>query len=457
VSDRAFAWLLLGVALLARVGVGGAVPHDPVWDGVFYHEGALSLARGEGYSKPGSHHDERLIPRSHYPVGYSVLLAGAYTLFGPGQGSALLANALVGTLIPLLGFGLARRSLNRGRARVAGIVLALHPGLLLYGAIEMTELLAACLVLLSAYCAMTWGGRAWGVAATGVAVGLSILVRPQSLLVAPLLTLVFRGNKRQRLQRGGVACLVGLMFVAPWTLRNCRALGSCAFVSTNGGWNLAIGALTADGGYRTLGPTDGCSGSLGPVAEDSCWAKLALKTIASDPLHWLSLAPGKLRHTYDYEAFAVAYLAEAHPITWPAARRRFAMSFTSQLHHLLVFAAALSAVAFFWPREWRRHSAQAALITLLLGFELFARCTAARPLYWVAVALPVLGWWRLPRAPARIPLLEYLWGWLAITSLTHVLFFGSDRYHMVITPALCVLAAAALRRPETSGRPHQGA
>jgi hypothetical protein len=28
---------------------------------------------------------------------------------------------------------------------------------------------------------------------------------------------------------------------------------------------------------------------------------------------------------------------------------------------------------------------------------------------------------------------------------------GEDRYHMVVTPALCILAAAALRRPEPQG------
>jgi hypothetical protein len=28
--------------------------------------------------------------------------------------------------------------------------------------------------------------------------------------------------------------------------------------------------------------------------------------------------------------------------------------------------------------------------------------------------------------------------------LTHAVFFGEDRYHVVITPALCVLAACAL-------------
>ena len=37
---------------------------------------------------------------------------------------------------------------------------------------------------------------------------------------------------------------------------------------------------------------------------------------------------------------------------------------------------------------------------------------------------------------------------VAATALVHAVFFGDDRYHIVITPVLCVLAAAALRSAE---------
>jgi len=34
---------------------------------------------------------------------------------------------------------------------------------------------------------------------------------------------------------------------------------------------------------------------------------------------------------------------------------------------------------------------------------------------------------------------------LATTLVTHAVFFGEDRYHVVVTPVLALLAAAALR------------
>ena len=40
-------------------------------------------------------------------------------------------------------------------------------------------------------------------------------------------------------------------------------------------------------------------------------------------------------------------------------------------------------------------------------------------------------------------------GLIATTALAHAVFFGEDRYHVAITPAFCLLAAAALRPPSS--------
>jgi hypothetical protein len=78
-----------------------------------------------------------------------------------------------------------------------------------------------------------------------------------------------------------------------------------------------------------------------------------------------------------------------------------------------------------------------------------------RPLFWVGVAIPVLGLARLPGAPPLGRRLAFLFGVLAVTSLTHVAFFGEDRYHLAISPVLCLLAAGALRRPAPSRYPRR--
>ncbi|HWO14033.1 MAG TPA: glycosyltransferase family 39 protein [Polyangiaceae bacterium] len=447
--DIACALGLFALALALRVGVVLAFGAAPTWDGQFYHRGALSIAEGNGYSEPALIGGQPgRLPWSHYPVGYSAFIGAAYALFGAGPSTALLANAVVGALTAALAFLFAFDLLGRPRARVAGALVALHPGLSLYCALVMTEPLAGFLVLLAGYLARRLDQRRFGAVAAGVALAASAYVRPQSLLTLPLLVLLFRGSFGRRLLRCAVAGATCLLLIAPWTVRNCARLDGCALISTNGGWNLAIGALSDSGRFRPLTPEDGCAGLDGPVAQDRCWGALGWAAIQRDPWRWLSHIPDKLRHTYNHESFAVAYLAEAKPSEWERDHTWHVMNVMTGLHHALMFAAALGTVARFSRRRWREQWGPP---LLLLGLVVSAACALSfpeRPLFWIGVAIPLLGLLRLPGAPPINDGLRYLFGLLAITSLTHMVFFGDDRYHLAISPVFCILAAAALRRAQ---------
>ena len=77
-----------------------------------------------------------------------------------------------------------------------------------------------------------------------------------------------------------VALAACLATVSPWTVRNCRTLERCALVSTNGGSNLAIGAVhRAHGGYLPVGRADGCVDIRGETNRDRCWNAVALAAI----------------------------------------------------------------------------------------------------------------------------------------------------------------------------------
>jgi len=446
--DLAFAAGLFALGLAIRVLVVFVFSVPPTWDGQFYHRGALSIAEGLGYSDAATLAGPAgLAPWSHYPVGYSAVLGAAYAVFGSGVHVAPLVNSVIGALTAVLSFAFALDILGSRRARVAGVLVALHPGLVLYCALVMTEPLAGFLVLSTGYLAWKVGQRRWGLVACGVVLALSALVRPQSLLMAPLLVLLFRGPLLQRLARTAVAIAVGLCAIAPWSVRNCVVLDGCALISTNGGWNLAIGALSETGRFRALTPEDGCRDINGPVAQDRCWAQRGLAAIESDPYKWLSRIPDKLRHTYNHESFAVAYLAEAEPSEWDRDHKWHVMNVMTATHHALMFVAALGAISRFSWRSWRQRAAQVALLGALLLFSAYALSLPERPLFWVGVAVPLLGLLRLPGAPPLNPGLRYLFGLLAVTSLTHMLFFGDDRYHLAVSPAFCLLAAAAFRRP----------
>lgn len=432
-----------------------------MWDGHYYHFGATRIANGLGYSEDVLI-DGTLVwkPWCHYPVGYSGFLGVIYKAFGSSIVVAPLANAIIGALTVVLIHRLARHMLGPWRSRAAGVLCALHPGLILYTSVVMTEGLAAFTVALAGWLAFTWNQSRRGAVVSGMALGLAALVRPTALLALPLLGFVFRGSWRRRAFAVGLASLMALVTLAPWTLRNCRVMDGCALISTNGGWNLAIGALTETGRFTALRAEDGCRLVTGQVQQDRCWGAVGRQRIAEDPLHWLSLMPDKLAHTYNHESFAVGYLAEADPTRWPEARKNAWRSALTVFHHLLMLAATLSTVAWCWPNRLRRDGGEAepsigfracavqtGLLALIVGFVAYGLNEHDYPLYWLIVLAPLVPLLRLPGAPWQGPLGSWLLGLLAMTSLTHAIFFGDDRYHITISPMLCILAAAALRRP----------
>jgi hypothetical protein len=286
-------------------------------------------------------------------------------------------------------------------------------------------------------------------------------VRPTALLCAPFLALALRPWagarapwRRWCLALGAATALsaLALVPVLPWTARNCRVMDGCALVSTNAGWNLAIGAFPrATGRFETIRASDGCREVTGQVQQDRCWLALGLQHIRARPGFWLSLVPAKLAFTFDHESFAVEYLREARPSEWPEPRRVLLRDLTTLAHRLLVVAAALGCVAV--RLRGRAAVAQGALLAAV-ALVVVVGLAADRPAFWpvvlLACAAPLLP---IPGRPAFAPALGMCVGLLATTALAHAVFFGEDRYHVVVTPALCILAAAALRGPRSPARP----
>jgi hypothetical protein len=239
-----------------------------------------------------------------------------------------------------------------------------------------------------------------------------------------------------------VACAVALVPVMPWTARNCRVMDSCALVSTNAGWNLAIGSFPrATGRFEGLHSSDGCREVTGQVQQDRCWWKYGIEQIKAHPGRWLALVPAKLAYTFDHESFAIEYLREARPADWPESKRVAARNFLTTVHRLFVLVAPLAFVAF----AVRGRRVQIALLMGLLAFAVFA-FTRDTPVFWPIVLVAcVLPWLPLPGAPQPVASLLMSAGLIATTALAHAVFFGEDRYHVAVTPAFCLLAAAALR------------
>jgi 4-amino-4-deoxy-L-arabinose transferase-like glycosyltransferase len=446
-SDIGFTVALLVVALVPRLFVALAWAREPVWDGHYYHLGAERLADGFGYSEDVIV-DGRSVwkPWTHYPVGYSALLSLAYRVFGSGLLTAPVVNALLGTIIVVVVHRLARYALSQNRARVAGTLCALHPGLIAYSSIVMTEPAAALFVLFALWVAVAMRTSVWGFLAAGALIGMGALIRPVSLLALPTLLLVGCRPHLTTLMRTTAAGIVSLLVIFPWTYRNCQVMDGCALISTNGGWNLAIGALTETGRFRTLKAEDGCPIVTGQVQQDRCWAEVGAQKIKDDPQAWLKLIPMKLAQTFDHESFPVEYLHESSPDLWPESRRKAGRELLTIFHWLLMAGAALSPIALVTSVRRRVSAAtQGILLLCTVAYGSYCFASPSHPFFALMVMIPILAVLPFPGRPRGGPAGRALFAVLFLTTLTHAVFFGDDRYHLVLSPMLCILAAAALR------------
>jgi 4-amino-4-deoxy-L-arabinose transferase-like glycosyltransferase len=438
---RRDALVAFGVALVARLAVvawaDGRFP--AVADGYYYDVLARRLAAGQGYTWLWP--DGAVTYAAHYPVGYPAMLAAVYAVLGASVGAAMAVNALVGAVAA---YGAHRLVDGEGVARwrplAAGIVVALHPALVPYTAAVMTEGVTAALLVVAAAVASRarTAGRAWPwLAGLGVAMGVATLVRPQSLLLAPVLGALaapLGAGAKARLARAAVVTLMALVCVAPWTARNCTRMNRCALVSVNGGWNLLIGAQTRSGAWEEMVTPPECLTSWDEAGKDACFERAARRDIAAAPLAWMARAPAKLAVTLDYFGAAPWYLHTSNGEAFDdAAKVRLAVVETVACRLLLL--GALLAVA-------RMAGARRVGRWIVAGGGAIAAVTVHGWLGYLAVAgaVALLGRRALSRAPMVAPATAAV---IVMTAAVHAVFFGAGRYGLVVVPFVAALAFAS--------------
>lgn len=423
---------VVAVALAARLAVvaWAGTRFPPAHDGVRYDALASRLAQGLGYTWAWP--DGTVTTVAHYPVGYPAVLALAYRVFGHSVVVAGVENALLGVLAALAAHGMGFAVSGRRVALASGLAVALHPGLVLYTPGIMTEGLTATIVALAAWVAVA--GPGWPMARSSLLAGLIAiagLVRPQTLLLAPLFGLIAAGRRG-----AAVSVAVAALVCAPWVARNCSAVGRCT-LSTNSGWNLLIGAQPgATGAWQAVTVSPACKDVFGEAATDACFGHDAVAAITSSPLRWIALAPRKLAATFDYGGIGGYYLhlSNADAFPWGAVVGAGAIE---TLFERAAVAICLLGCAI---AEGPRRRARVALAVFGAVFSLL-------PAGWVAVlalcaALACLGADVLRRSPLHAATLFTL----GSTAAVHAVFFGAPRYALIAAPLVTTLAVVSLAR-----------
>ena len=428
--------------LLVRLGVvAWAAPRfPPAEDGHFYDVVAGRIARGLGYTWAWP--DGAVTYAAHYPVGYPALIAAFYAIFGAHPGVAMTVNALAGAATVLAVHRIASASGSRAAALLAALAVALHPGLVFYTPAIMTEGIAASLLAIAGWIvvvARDARSPLRPVVGLGVVLGIATLVRPQSLLLAPLYGALSARHARgaMRLALGGLATACALLVCSPWTLRNCERMNACVLVSANAGWNLYIGAAKAATGawvsMAELGVPEACRTVWGEAEKDACFERAGRDLVRRDPVHFLSLVPRKLAATFDYAGAAGWYLHSSNPAAFSAENKLVLGAVETFWERLIVLGGLIAAGLARGPRRGLRRG--------LAGMS--AVFLFVRPAWVAHMGLCLVAALFGRKLPERVAL-SLASVTVFATALTHAAFFGSGRYSLVCFPALSALAGTVL-------------
>ncbi len=421
-------------ALIVRLAVvaWGASRFPPAADGAFYHRIAARLAEGGGYTWVWP--DGAVTYAAHYPIGYPAILALFYRAFGASGGVAMLVNTLFGVASVVAAYELARASgWGTRAARVSAFVVAIHPALVPYTLAVMTEGPTGALLLVAAAFAAharttTSGKWVW---LCGLALGVATLVRPQSIVLAPVFGwLGSRGSVVLRLRRVVVTSVLAVLCCLPWTVRNCVRMHRCALVSVNAGWNLLIGEATTNGAWQPIEVPDECKTVWDEAGKDSCFEAAAERNIGKNWLDFIEKMPKKVSVTFDYFGGAPWYLHESNASAFGDGAK-VALGAVETIFSRLVLAVALFGVALLTVRS-SRLSAVVALVGVVFAFVRWGSVG------YVALALSIL----LPkRARSNVALASCAWTILSLV-VTHAVFFGAGRYGLVASPFISVVCAS---------------
>lgn len=260
---------ILALSILLRVGVavyyGNAVDAPPsLTDQRSYHALGQRLIAGHGFSFDDNWYPftPADTPTAHWSFLYSLFVAGVYALFGAHPLAGRLVQAVVGgILLPWMAYRLARTAfLPSSLGEDAGRVLALLTAFLtavyayfvLYAATLMTETFFIAVVLWSLERSIHLADRLRQPAPTasfllpglvlGLSLGIATLLRQSILPWVPVLFLYLlwvgwrAGRFRSAVVALGLAGLVLVACVLPWTIRNYVAYDQFLLLNSNAGY-----------------------------------------------------------------------------------------------------------------------------------------------------------------------------------------------------------------------------
>jgi hypothetical protein len=229
-------WAIVVLAVVVRLAYAFfAVSPKLTDDETHFWRIAGNIAHGKGYSYLGE-------ATAWRPPVYTYALAGLRWI-GLGVRGVQVVQAVVGASVPLLLVLSARRlKVPEWAALLAGLAGALYPPFVHVASQALSENASIPLLLLAVWLTLVVldaPRRAYPIAiATGAAWGLAILARPAALPALAVAAIVAVVARRPVAAATGV--IVAAVVVAPWVVRDDRAVGGPLAVVSNESFTLWV-------------------------------------------------------------------------------------------------------------------------------------------------------------------------------------------------------------------------
>lgn len=249
-SARRTAAFIAVMGLVARIGLAIALginaPPKPGTDQEEYDTYAWNVAQGRGYR--GMSAD--VVDQDHLTAfrvpGTSLVWAGFYVIFGHRYDVIRIAHAAFGAIAIWLVFEIGRKCYSERVGIYSAAAYAIYPPALIYTVDLLSEPLGTLLFLWFILASLRFADTATfrGACAAGIILGFSILTRPNSLFMLPLVAVwggwQFRRNWQSVLKSTAIPC-VAVLTLVPWIIRNYIVFHAFIPLTTFGGSGLLQG------------------------------------------------------------------------------------------------------------------------------------------------------------------------------------------------------------------------
>lgn len=248
---------------------------------------------------------------------YAYFLAALYRVFGDGPWAPRVAQILLGSLTPVLVYGIGVRLFNRRAAWIGALLIALYAPLVLEEVTlsKTTPLIVVAVGGVAAYLRYGPGAHLRGLAVAGILTGLAVVGIAQWLLpfvvLSAWLPWLAAGAPKRRLAAFAVFVGTALLVLGPVVVWNSVHAGGLFLTSGGSGLNFyegnnerATGLASSPPGLRDIPEFEeedskrlaeqAVGRPLAPAKVERYWSSRAWEYIRDHPGDWLRLLRQKL-------------------------------------------------------------------------------------------------------------------------------------------------------------------